>query len=132
MYLNRVAYFFADWLGTDCCCQCFRDVLFLILQEEGAKFGPSSSNFELVSYAFWLSWFFHHCLRQWVNGLVSVDLLLAKLPRKHVNVTNGYGIFLLAAFTIVIGTVFSQNDVMFERGDVSQDLGIPSLLLRNI
>lgn len=87
---------------------------------------------ELVSYAL-LIMVFSSLPRAVVNRLVSVDLLLAKLPRTARQILERLWDLLLATFTIVIGTLFFHKMViMFERGDVSQDLGIPLFIIYGI
>lgn len=84
---------------------------------------------ELVSYAL-LIMVFSSLPRAVVSGLVSVDLILGALPTLLRRGLERFWDFLLAVFAAIIGILFFQKMlIMFERGDVSQDLGIPLYLI---
>ncbi|MDO6680725.1 MULTISPECIES: TRAP transporter small permease [unclassified Oceanobacter] len=83
---------------------------------------------ELASYSL-LIMVFASLPRAATHGLVSVELLLDKLPDLLKRVLERIWHLLLAAFAAVIGWLFFGTMVeMIDRGDRSQDLGIPLYL----
>ncbi|NVJ90209.1 MAG: TRAP transporter small permease [Methylocystaceae bacterium] len=84
---------------------------------------------ELSKYAL-LIMVFASLPRAAVHGLVSVELLLGAMPQILRHFLERVWDLLLAAFTAAIGWLFLKRTLtMFERGDYTQDLGIPLYLI---
>jgi len=87
---------------------------------------------ELSSYAL-LIMVFASLPRAAISGLVSVDILLGLLPKRIRRGLERLWDLLLAVFATIIGALFYEKVFdMFERGDKSQDLGIPLYLVYGV
>lgn len=83
---------------------------------------------ELASYAL-LIMVFSSLPRSVVSGLVSVDLIIGACSKRIRSTLERIWDFLLAVFGSVVGYLFFQTMLeTLERGDRTQDLGIPLYL----
>jgi TRAP-type C4-dicarboxylate transport system permease small subunit len=87
---------------------------------------------ELVSYALAIM-VFSSFPRAVMGGMVRVDLLVRALPVPIQGLLDRLWDLMLAVFAAIVGYLFFHKMlIMFKRGDVSQDLGIPLYLLYGV
>jgi len=84
---------------------------------------------ELVSYAMLLM-VFTSMPRALLNGPVKVEILVAKLPTPINRFLARLWNLLLASVFAIIAYLLGKNSLsMLDRGDVTQDLGVPMYLI---